>query len=331
MAAADDVTPHQPPGAAGAALLEPEGDVPVARPADGAGAVLARMTGRHYGSAAHVAVVDAADRFVGLVRIEQLLAAEPHSPVADLMDADPPTVTSAEDEEVAAWKAVRHGESALAVVDAGGRLVGLVPPRRLVEVMLAEHDEDLARLGGYLASTASARHAIEEPVLPRLGHRLPWLLLGLVGALLAAVIVGAFERELRQEVLLASFVPGIVYMADAVGTQTEALVIRGLSVGVPIGRIVRRELATGLLIGIALGAAFFPLGLVFWGEAPVAVAVAVALLAACSTATIVAMALPWVLSRLGYDPAFGSGPLATVIQDLLSLLIYFWVAAAVVG
>lgn len=167
--------------------------------------------------------------------------------------------------------------------------------------------------------------------MARLGHRLPWLLFGLAGALLAAAIVGAFEAELESRVLLASFVPGIVYIADAVGTQTEALVIRGLSVGVPIGSILRRELWTGFLVGVALSAAFVPAGLLLWGDEEVIAAVAVALFAACSTATLVAMALPWLLSRAGTDPAFGSGPLATVVQDLLSLVIFFAVAAAVVG
>jgi magnesium transporter len=267
---------------------------------------------------------------MGLARIEDVLAADKTTLLEDLMDPDPPVITHGVDEEVAAWKAVRHGESALAVVDDAGRFLGVIPPRRIVEVLLAEHDEDLARLGGYLASTSSARHATEEPVMLRLGHRLPWLLLGLLGAIAAAGIVGAFEHQLDREVLLAFFLPGIVYMADAVGTQTEALVIRGLSVGVPVGRILRRELLTGLLVGLVLAIVFLPAGLALWDEADVIVAVAIALFAACSTATLVAMGLPWLLNRLGRDPAFGSGPLATVLQDLLSLIIYFWVASLVV-
>jgi magnesium transporter len=120
-------------------------------------------------------------------------------------------------------------------------------------------------------------------------------------------------------------------MADAVGTQTEALVIRGLSVGVAIRGIVRRELLTGLAVGVAIAAAFLPIGVVVWGDADVAIAVALALFAACSTATLIAMLLPWLFSRVGADPAFGSGPLATVVQDLLSLLIYFAVASVVVS
>jgi magnesium transporter len=173
-----------------------------------------------------------------------------------------------------------------------------------------------------------ARSASEEPVFKRFWHRVPWLLVGLFGALLAADIVGAFEQQLQANVMLAFFIPGIVYLADAVGTQTEALVIRGLSVGVPIGRVVRSEILTGLLVGVALALAFFPLGWWRWGDANLLVAVALAILAACATASAIALTLPWFLHRVGIDPAFGSGPLATVIQDLLSVIIYLTIATA---
>jgi magnesium transporter len=265
-----------------------------------------------------------------LISIEKLLAAAPAALASDLMDSDPPLVAHGIDQEVAAWKAVQHGESSLGVVDGDGRFVGLVPPRRLLAVFLQEHDEDLARLGGFMKGASSAIHASEEGVWLRFWHKVPWLLVGLGGAILAADIVGAFEGRIEDNVTLAFFLPGIVYLADAVGTQTETLVIRGLSLNVPIRRIVWRELATGLLVGIALALAFFPLGVWRWGESDVALAASLSLLAACSMATMVAMALPALFQRLGRDPAFGSGPLATVVQDLLSIVIYFCISIAVV-
>jgi magnesium transporter len=303
--------------------------VPRAEPADTAGEVRSRLVGVDYDTAVDVAVCDG-HRLVGLVAIERLLAAAADERVSDIMDGDPPVVGPGADRERAAWKAVDHGEGSLAVVDAGGRFLGLVPPAGLLGIFLAEHDEDVARLAGFLHDVTSARTASEEPVRVRLRHRLPWLLLGLAGALLAALLVGAFEQDLEANVAVAFFVPGIVYLADAVGTQTEALVVRGLSVGVPVRRVVPLELRTGLLVGVVLAAVFVPIGIAGW-DTNVGVAVALALLAACSTATVTALALPWLLARAGTDPAFGSGPLATVIQDLLSLLIYFAVATAIVG
>jgi magnesium transporter len=296
--------------------------VPVAGPDEITGEVLRGLTGRLFESAAVVAVC-VGERLVGVVTIERLLAADPASALRDVMDHDPPTVAPGTDQELAAWHAVNHGAPGLAVVDPVGRFGGLIAPQRLLAVLLAEHDEDLARLGGFLRTTAAARTASTEPVSHRLWHRLPWLLVGLAGALAAAGIVGAFERALERNVLIALFIPGVVYIADAVGTQTEALVIRGLSVGVGIRRVAVREVITGLLVGALLAVLSAPVIWLLWGDLEVAVAVALAVFAASSIATLVAMILPWLFGRLGVDPAFGSGPLATVIQDLLSIVVYF--------
>jgi magnesium transporter len=143
--------------------------------------------------------------------------------------------------------------------------------------------------------------------------------------------MGRFEHQLEDRVVMASFLPGVVYMADAVGTQTETVVIRGLSVGVPIHRIMRRELVTGLLIGVGVAALFLGVGLVGWHEHDVILGVALSLLAACSTATVAAMLLPAALAGTGRDPAFGSGPLATVLQDLLSIAVYLWIVISLAG
>jgi magnesium transporter len=302
--------------------------VPTASPSQTAGDCRAGLAGGRFDCADDVAVLVGRTP-VGLVPIERLLAAPAGATIEAIMDPDPPVVTPSADPEAVAWESVRRGESSVAVVDERGEFAGLVPPHRIVAALLAEHDEDVARLGGYLASTRSARQAAEEDVHRRLLHRLPWLLAGLVGAMLSAVLVGAFEEELERQVLLAIFVPAVVYMADAVGTQTEALLIRGLSVGVSLRSVVRRELLTGLAIGLIVGAVFLPFALAVWGDADVAIAVALALVASCSIATVVAMALPALLLRLGRDPAFGAGPLATVVQDLLSIVVYFAVAVPI--
>jgi magnesium transporter len=305
-------------------------DVPTCAPGDTADEIRRGLLRRRYESVHQTAVVRDGT-LVGLIPVEDLLAARGDARAESIMDVDPPRMTPGVDQEVVAWHAVHHHQSGLAVVDADGRFLGLIPAYRLLEVLLHEHDEDLARIGGFLRGSAGARSAVEEPIARRLWHRLPWLLVGLAGAVLAAAIVGGFEEQLSRNVLLAFFIPGIVYMADAVGTQTETLVIRGLSVGVSIRRVVVGELLTGVVVGAILGAVFLPIGLLAWGDAEVAVSVSLALFSASSVATLVAMALPTVLHHLKVDPAFGSGPLATVVQDLLSILIYFAIALAIVG
>jgi magnesium transporter len=302
--------------------------VPVTSLTEPVSDLLGRLRGSSYDTAA-VAAVCEGNMLVGLVTIERLLAAPSAAVVGDIADREPPTVSPDTHQELVAWTALQHGEPAIAVIDARGEFGGIIPSQALLGVLLEEHDEDLARLGGYLSSTSAAQTASTEGVQRRLLHRLPWLLVGFVGALLAALVVGAFSQQLEEQVLIAYFVPGVVYIAAAVGMQTETLVIRGFSLGVGIRRVVGRELATGALLGITLAGLAFPIIWLGWGDVAVAASVAVAMLAASSTATGVALCLPWALQRLGKDPAFGSGPIATVLQDLLTVTIYFLSATAI--
>lgn len=301
--------------------------VPLAHGSTPAGDLRRTLVGRSFASVTDVAVSER-DSFAGFVPMERLLAADDATPIRSLIDAAPPTIPVGGSIEGALSQAARQGARSVAVVDEDGRFVGLVAPAQLLATAVHEHDEDMARLGGYLARTAAARTASLEAVRRRLWHRLPWLALGLAGAMASAGIVASFEDQLRSEVLLAFFIPAVVYMADAVGTQTETVVIRGISVGVPMRAVAAGELATGLVIGALLAAAFLVFAFAIWGDGRVAATVAIALFASSSIATLVAMGLPFLLARGGRDPAFGSGPLATVIQDLLSILVYFAVAVA---
>ena len=319
-----------PDGELGIARAHATKAVPLARPDQSAGEVLRMLPGRRFASADDIVVLEGSS-LAGLVPMARLLAAPPDAVIGRLMDADPPVVAPGADQEEVAWEMVRRGESSVAVLDAAGRFQGLVPPQRMVAILLAEHDEDVARLGGYLASTRRARQAAEETVARRLWHRLPWLLLGLLGAVFSAAIIGAFEEDLNDNVLFAFFIPGVVYMAAAIGTQTQAVLIRGFSVGVSLRKVFGRELASAVVLSFVVGAVMLPVALFGWGDADVAATVAIALFASSVVSTLVAIALPWCLQRLGSDPAFGSGPLATVLQDLLTIGIYFAVAIAITG
>jgi magnesium transporter len=311
------------------ALAHTSGNVPVATSADTAAAVRRSLVGRRWDSAADVAVCDG-PRLVGLVTIEALLAAGPEETMAALMDPAPPSVAPGTDQEVAAWEMIHRGESSLPVLDHEGRFLGLIPPVRMLAVLLAEHEEDLARVSGVLAGSRQALVASREPVGRRLLHRLPWLGVGMLGAMVSALVVGAAEDQLARTVQLAFFLPAIVYLADAVGTQTETVAVRGLSVRVPIRDVIGKELFTGLLIGLFIAVLFTPFALWLFDDPSVALAVALALLASCAVASVVALVLPFALAALGRDPAFGSGPLATVVQDLASIVIYLGLAAVLV-
>jgi magnesium transporter len=194
----------------------------------------------------------------------------------------------------------------------------------LLEVLRSEHIEDLHRLVGIRHDASRARAAIEAPPLKRARERLPWLIVGLAGSMVATTVVALFEKSIEARLAIAFFVPAIVYLADAIGTQTEAVVVRGLSLShARLSTMVAGEFRTGVAIGAALGFIAFPFTWLAFGDTRLAAAVSISLAAAGSVATTIGMLLPWLLTRLGQDPAFGSGPIATIIQDVLSLVIYF--------
>jgi magnesium transporter len=298
--------------------------VPTAAPEERADVVLARLVGHAFECAESLCLIDAAGRLDGLVPITRLLAAPPAVTVGEIALRPSPAVGPAADQETVASAAIRQGVSAMPVVDGEHRLLGVVPAQALLDVLRHEHVEDLHRLAGIARERMQARRALEAAPLRSLRDRLPWLLVGLLGSTFAAVLMSRFEETLRARVTVAFFVPGLVYLADAIGTQTEAIAVRGLSLEHgPVGRLLLNELRTGLLLGLVLGA-LSALGVLVWLEdARLALSVGIALGTAGAAATTIGFCFPWALARLGRDPAFGSGPLATVIQDVLSLAVYF--------
>jgi magnesium transporter len=306
--------------------------VPTARPQDHAGDVRARLTEGRYDDASHVFLVDGAGRLVGVVAIADVMAAAPGRPVGELgWDTNSPVVTPDTDREEAASTAIRAGLSVLGVCDAEGRFVGAVPASALISILRDEHLEDLHHMAGILGKSEAAKAALTAPPHRRALFRLPWLLVGMAGSGLATALMTRFEAVLSAHIAVAFFIPAIVYLADAVGTQSEAVAVRGLSLNrARLGPLLAGEVGTGILIGLALGLIACPLVWLAFGSMALAATVSIALVAASSLATSIGLLLPWVFARLGLDPALGSGPLGTVVQDVLSLAIYFLVASALV-
>lgn len=294
-----------------------------AEPHDTIAAVRALLDTQALEDSELLCVVDAHQRLLGLLRFTELFAHPPEKAVGEVM-APPLSVNASEDQEKVASYALRHGLNSVPVVDSGGRLLGVVPAHALMQILRREHVEDIHLLGGLRRDTAQARSALDTAPLRRARDRLPWLLFGLLGSVLATFIVSRLEAELEKQLALAFFIPGLVYMADAIGTQTEAIVVRGLSfTRIGMFKLLWGELRAGLLIGLALGLLTFPAVWISFNELRLAMAVSGALLVSGGLATTLGLLLPWLLMRFRQDPAIGSGPLATVVQDVLTLLVYY--------
>lgn len=268
-------------------------------------------------------VVNDRRELLGCVDAVAMFKAPEQAKLGDLLRVQTPVVRPEYRLEWVAHMAMHHALSSVPVTDHDNRLLGAIPAQALMGVLYSEHVQDMHRLAGISHDMRQARGALEESPPTRARHRLPWLLVGLLGSVAATFVMSRYEAALGARVEIAFFVPGIVYLADAIGTQSEAVAVRGLSVAhQPLGKLLVGELGTGALIGLVLAALIFPAVMLIFSDPRLAAAVSLAVMFSGTAAAFMGLLLPWTLSRLGRDPAFGSGPVATVIQDVLSLLVY---------
>lgn len=302
--------------------------VPRASPEETVASALTSLRGAPWSEVGHLYLVDRRTRLVGQVPIERLFAAPPEQTLASLRGDPPIEVRAGENAETVALLAVERHDADVAVTDAEGSLLGAIPIGRLLAQLHEEHVDDLLRMSGIGA--LHPKPTASPNATASFRARIPWLLLGLAGGMMAGGVASAFESALRQEIALAFFLPLVVYMADAVGTQTETVLVRALAHGpVALAPQLMREGIIGLLIGLVVGG-LAGLTFLWWdGRTSIALVVAVTLGVTAVVATFVASILPMALARLGADPALASGPVATVVQDILSVGIYLGIASAI--
>lgn len=305
--------------------------VPTAPAGRPVAAVVEDLRGRRFDSADCIFILDDQDRFSGIVRMNDLLAAPPEAEISAIAAEQHATARLDDDQESIALLAMQKDMISVPVVDDAGRLIGAVPPEALLDILRHEHMEDLQRLAGIQRHEEGAQQALTAPIHDRVRRRLPWLVVGLIASAAATAVVALFEDTLSANVTVAFFVPALVYIAGAIGSQAVSVAVRALSV-IEIGliRVVRDELIIGLAIGAAIGLLSALAVLVIFGNGPLALAVGLAVLGAGTVSAVVGFGLPWTFQHLGFDPALGSGPICTIIQDVASLVIYFGLVTAII-
>ena len=159
-------------------------------------------------------------------------------------------------------------------------------------------------------------------------HRLPWLVLGLMGGIATSHIVSSFEEVLQKNLILAAFIPLIVYMSDAVGDQMEAFVIRDLAIHkLNFIKYIGRQFLITAFIALLLGTVLFIYTVISQKDPKIALVLSTALFTSTTSSVFTGLVLPLIFNKIHLDPANASGPIATIIQDLLSVTIYFSVAS----
>ncbi len=283
-------------------------------------------------------VLDAEQRLRGVVSFRDLFAAPGDEPLRDVMHTDVISVPDTLDQESVARVIAKHDLSALPVVDAQGRMKGIVTVDDVVDVVQREATEDIQKLGGMESLDTPY---LQTPMLEMIRKRAGWLSALFVGELLTASAMGRFEDEIAKAVVLALFVPLIISSGGNSGSQATTLIIRAMALGeVKLGdwwRIMRREVLAGVALGLIL-ATLGMLRILVWQQVfhtygahpvPVAITVAISLVGIVTWGTVAGSMLPFVIRRAGFDPASASAPFVATLVDVSGLVIYFSVAQVV--
>lgn len=289
----------------------------------------------------NIYVEDAAGRLDRVVSLRELMGVERQRLIAEVAARRAPiTVTPLTDREEVARLIRKYNLLAVPVVEEGGRLLGIVTVDDVLDAIIEEQTEDVHKVGG--------TEALDEPYLQirlrrMVRKRAGWLSALFLGEMLTATAMGHFEREIAHAVVLALFVPLIISSGGNSGSQATTLVIRAMAVGEvrlrDWWRVARREIVAGLGLGVILGS----IGLVrifVWQAVGnvygahyvlIALTVAASLVGVVLWGSLVGSMLPFILRRLGFDPASASAPFVATLVDVTGLVIYFSVASVVLS
>lgn len=281
-------------------------------------------------------VLDAEQHLQGVLSLRQLFQTSSDKRVADAMQRDVITVSEDTDQEAVSRLFTEHGFMALPVLDAEQRMKGIVTVDDIVDVVQEEATEDIQKAGGMEALEAPY---FETGFFGMLKKRIGWLLVLFLGQMLTATAMSSFEDEIATAVVLSLFVPLIISSGGNSGSQASTLIIRSLALGEmrlrDWWRVARRELLSGLVLGLVLGVVGLARILIWnsisgvYGEHSLVlgITVAISVLGVVTFGTLAGSMLPLALRKFGFDPASASAPFVATLVDVSGVVIYFIVAS----
>jgi magnesium transporter len=289
-------------------------------------------------------VLDGQQRLLGIVPFRELIRAAPDKRVSEIMNRQVVTVPEHMDQEDVSRMFARHDLLALPVVDADGRMQGVVTADDILDVMHEEATEDMHKAGGM---AALARPYLQIGIPTMIRKRVGWLAVLFIGETFTATAMAFFEQELARAIVLSLFIPLIVSSGGNSGSQASTLIIRAMALGhVRLRdwlRVIRREALTGLSLGSVLAAIalvrIFAWEGVYQGikHMPlygahyvlVAFTVSLSLIGVVMWGCVAGCMLPFLLRALRFDPASASAPFVATLVDVTGLVIYLTVASVI--
>ncbi|MBE6734597.1 MAG: magnesium transporter [Ruminococcaceae bacterium] len=285
-------------------------------------------------------VVGKDSKLIGITTIKDLLLSEEDEVISSLMETNVISVGTLDDQELVAQTIKNYDFLALPVVDTEGRLVGIVTVDDAVDVMIEETTEDIQKMA---AIGSSDKPYPKVGIFETLWQRVPWLLLLMISSTFTGIIIAGYEERLAGSLILTAFIPMLMGTGGNAGSQSSVTVIRSLSLEEiefkDILWVIFKECRVSILAGIILGVVNFGKILLVDGwmlqneeiTAGIALVVSLTLVVTIIVAKIIGCSLPMIAKTMKLDPAVMASPFITTIVDVVSLLVYFWIASSILN
>lgn len=278
----------------------------------------------------YIYVVNSARKLVGVLSMRDIFSHAKKTDVKTVMKREIITVAPETHRERVAQLALYHHLRAIPVVK-NQKLEGVILTNTLLQMINRALRENLLTFSGVHKAHLEYDDTMHVPLLESFLHRAPWLIVGLVGVLFAAGIIDQFASILNKHLILAFFIPAIVYMSDALGTQNQTLLIRDLAVmgkDLKLAPYFAKTMVIALAISALIGTLVYAMTAIFWGETGTAFVIALAMFATLLISGATSILTTLLFRKLGQDPALGSGPFATIVSDVTSIIVYFVIVSA---
>ena len=274
-------------------------------------------------------VVDNFDKLKGVISLKELVTKNFNTRISDVIHTKIEGIPYNTDQEEVGHRFEKYGYSTMPVVDNSNRLLGVVTFDDVMQILRDETTEDIHRLGG-----VDEGEKVDGSLKDSVKSRLPWLIVNLVTAILAAAVVGMFEGTIQAVVSLATFMPIVTGMGGNAGTQTLTIIVRGLALGElnfkNMKKVFFKEIGVGVVTGVVIGFIIGVLGYIWEGNFMFGIIISVAMLLNMIVATITGYLVPVVLKKFKVDPALASSIFVTTFTDVLGFFFFLGLATLLI-
>lgn len=276
----------------------------------------------------YVYILDDYGILKGVISLKKVLSSARSLKAKEVMHPHPITISPEEEVENVVYLSLSHSLKSLPVTGPDKKFVGVVAHHDILKFFNQEVESDIFKFGGIFHKVGEEYTTISSSAQHMIRSRLPWLIIGVMGGIMAASVISLFEDLLSSFIALASFIPVMVYMSDAAGTQSEALIIRSLALdpNLSFKTYLIREIKVGLVLALVSGGLAGIMALITRQNIILGLIIFLSMFLSIMASVIIATWAPLLFKKINFDPAVATGPLATIISDLVTLSIYLGVA-----